>query len=113
MNNVHRVDTSTWLAVIWCIYNQRLCGVKLCLVMALRSLSKIIQTKYHSKEFNDWKWIFVTVVKFWLLKGALVPWESSKEVLCFPNFPTSYVSFESAGLRKMHYEVGHCIERLV
>ena len=80
-------------------YDQKLWRVKSFVAIELPLFSKMRQVTYHSNEFTERNLILARVVQFCLLKGAFVPWEFS-EVFCFSNFPTSFTSFKSAGLRK-------------
>ena len=54
-------------------YNQKLRRVEWFLAIELPLFSKSMQTRYHLKEFSKWNLMHASVVKFWLLKGALVP----------------------------------------
>ena len=45
-------------------YNQKLCGVKSFLAIELTLFSRIMQTRYNSKELSEWNFILARVVKF-------------------------------------------------
>ena len=57
------------------------------------------QTSHHLDDFNGWNLILPRVVKFCLLKGALVSW-NFKKLFASHILPTSYTSLKRAALRK-------------
>ena len=45
-------------------YNQKLCRVKCLLAIELPLFSRIMQTRYHLKEFKEWNLILRRLMKF-------------------------------------------------
>ena len=56
-------------------YNQKLCTVKWFLARELPLFCRIMKSGYRLKELRQRKVTLRRVKKFWLMKGALVPWE--------------------------------------